>query len=113
MPLTRSFKHTVQARALRDTAFRVALLNEGIDSLLAGDLDSGKSIIRIYINATVGFATLARKTGTPPKSLMRMFGPHGNPSARNLLTVLKQLQRNSGVSLRVRPSQRRRTGKPL
>lgn len=104
MALTRSFKDTVKARAEHDEAFRDALLTEGIDALLAGDMDTGKTILRDYINATVGFDKLAEDTGTPPKSLMRMFGPRGNPNARNLFTVIQWLQHASGVSLRVRPS---------
>ena len=102
MPLTRSFKETVKARADRDTAFRDALLAEGVDALLAGDLDTGKAVLRDYINATIGFERLARSTGTPAKSLMRMFGPNGNPNARNLMSVIGALQRSSGVSLHVR-----------
>ena len=43
MPLTRSFKETVQARVRRDPAFRAALLTEGVQALLAGDLDTGKA----------------------------------------------------------------------
>ena len=35
---------------------------------------------RDYINATIGFEALAALTHTPAKSLMRMFGPKGNPS---------------------------------
>ena len=101
MPLTRSFKENVKARAERDSAFREALLTEGIEALLAGDLDIGKSVIRDYINATVGFERLAEATGTPSKSLMRMFGPKGNPNARNLFSVLGQLQRTSGINLHV------------
>ena len=104
MPLTRAFKDTVKARAERDAAFRDALLSEGIDALLAGDLDTGKAILRDYINATGGFEKLAEETGTPTKSLMRMFGPRGNPNARNLFSVIHRLQSASGVSLRVRPS---------
>lgn len=102
MPLTRSFKETVKARAGRDSAFRNALLTEGIDALLDGDLDTGKAILRDYINATVGFEGLAKSTGTPTKSLMRMFGPKGNPNARNLVSVLGALHRSSGISLHVR-----------
>lgn len=113
MPLTRSFKDTVQARAQRDANFRAALLREGVASLLAGDIEVAKAILRDYINATVGFEKLAQTTGTPPKSLMRMFGPRGNPSARNLSTVLKHLQHNSGVSLRVQSSQQRTAWKRL
>jgi DNA-binding phage protein len=104
MPLTRSFKDTVKARAERDPAFREALFTEGVDALLAGDIDTGKAILRDYINATIGFDKLAEETGTPAKSLMRMLGPRGNPNARNLLSVIQRLQSASGVSLRVRPS---------
>jgi DNA-binding phage protein len=101
MALTRDFKETVKARAARDPAFREALLTEAAELLLAGDLDTGKAVLRDYINATVGFEKLARATGTPPKSLMRMLGPKGNPRASNLLNVLAKLQRVSRVRLAV------------
>jgi len=89
------------ARVRESPAFRDALLKEGIDALLAGELDVGKSILRDYINGTVGFERLAEETGTPSKSLMRMFSPSGNPNARNLFSVISELQRASGVRLRV------------
>ncbi len=101
MALTRSFKQTVKARAERDPKFRAALLTEAIEQMLAGEMATGKSILRDYINATVGFEKLARKTGTPAKSLMRMFGPKGNPRADNLFTVIRQLQKVSGIRLEV------------
>jgi DNA-binding phage protein len=84
MPLTRSFKETVRARVERDPAFRAVLLTEAVEQMLAGDVDTGKAVLRDYINATVGFEGLARATGTPSKSLMRMFGPKGNPRADEL-----------------------------
>jgi DNA-binding phage protein len=101
MALTRDFKETVKARAERDPAFREALLTEAAEQLLAGDLETGKAMLRDFINATVGFETLARATDTPSKSLMRMLGPRGNPRARNLLNVLGKLQRVSRVRLAV------------
>ncbi len=101
MALTRSFKETVKARAERDPKFRAALLTEAVGQMLTGDMKTGKSILRDYINATVGFEKLARKTGTPAKSLMRMFGPKGNPRADNLFTVIRQLQKVSGIRLEV------------
>jgi hypothetical protein len=91
MPLTRSFKDTVQARARRDGAFRLALLKEGIDCLIAGDVETGKVLLRDYINATVGFEELSGLTRKPTKSLMRMFGPQGNPQAKNLFQILGYL----------------------
>ena len=101
MVLTRSFKATVMERTRRDPAFRRALLAEAMTVLLEGDVDTGKSALRDYINATTGFATLAAAVGTPPKSLMRVFGPGGNPTARNLFAVIAYLQRDLGVTLAV------------
>ena len=101
MPLTRSFKETVQARVHRDAAFRTALLREGVDALLSGELGTGKAILRDYINATVGFEALGAATGTLPKSLLRMFGPRGNPQAKNVFSVIGYLQKRAGVQLHV------------
>ena len=58
MPLTRHFRETVRARAERDQAFREGLLKEGVECLLAGDVDTGKIVLRDYINATIGFEEL-------------------------------------------------------
>ena len=54
MPLTRDFKETVQARAARDREFREELLKEGVECLLAGDVETGKIVLWDYINATRG-----------------------------------------------------------
>ena len=99
MALTRSFKETVRARAQHDAEFREALLTEGVDAFLKGDVETGKAVLRDFINATVGFEKLASVTGTPTKSLMRMFSPTGNPSANNLFAVLGKLQKEAGVYL--------------
>ncbi len=99
MPLTRDFKETIQARIQKDPDFRKELLREGIECLLSGDLETGKTILRDYINATMGFEKLGTLTHRPAKSLMRMFGPKGNPRARNLFEVISHLQKSSGLRL--------------
>ena len=104
MPLTRSFNDTVRERATRDPGFRAALFGEAVQALLAGDLDTAKLALRAYINATIGFEKLAAATGTPVKSLMRMFGPKGNPTAANLCEVIRVLQKKTRVHLEVRAS---------
>lgn len=106
MALTRDFKETVQVRAKRDPAFCRALLQEAVTAMLDGDLATGKAVLRDYINATIGFEALGHATGTPPKSLMRMFGPRGNPQASNLFAVLDHLQKQGGFHLEVRPEKR-------
>ena len=60
MSLTRNFKETIQARIERDPAFREELLKEGVECLVAGDVDTGKAVLRDYINATIGFQELGR-----------------------------------------------------
>ncbi len=99
--LTRSFRHLVQTRIGNDPAFAEALLREAVDTLLTGDVDTGKAILRDTIKATIGFEKLAEATSTPAKSLIRMFSPTGNPQARNLFGVLSHLQRQAGVEIRV------------
>ena len=101
MALTRSFGDLVQKHVAEDPAFGEALLREAIDTMLAGDIEAGKAILRDYIKATVGFEKLGAATDTPAKSLIRMFGPRGNPLARNLFGVLGYLQKRAGVELHV------------
>ena len=102
MVLTRDFKETIQARVRRDPAFRAELLKDGVQCLLSGDMETGKMVLRDYIKATVGFEQLGAATGKPPKSLMRMFGPKGNPQARNLFEVIGYLQKREGLRLELR-----------
>lgn len=106
MPLTRSFKETIMDRARRDRAFREGLLEESFQCFLLGDLEAGKMVLRDYINATIGFEELAALTGRSSKSLMRMFGPKGNPHARNLFEIVAYLQEREGVQLEVRAGPR-------
>ena len=101
MPLTRDFKETIRARIDRDPCFREALLEEGVECLLSGDVEAGKSVLRDYINATIGFRVLGGLTDKSPKSLMRMLGPHGNPQARNLFEIIGCLQAHEGLRLKV------------
>ena len=101
MARTKSFKTLVQSHVKADKKFAQALLREGIDAMLSGDVDTGKTILRDTIKATVGFEKLGAATGAPPKSLIRMFGPRGNPQAKNLFSVIDYLQKRAGVRLRV------------
>jgi hypothetical protein len=101
MPLTKDFKETVRARARRDRRFRQALLSEAADCFLAGDVATGKTVLRDYVHATVGFEELGRATKKSPKSLLRMLGPTGNPQASNLFAILEYLQKREHIRLAV------------
>jgi len=84
MTTTKSFRETVAARAANDLNFRYGLLTESLDAMLSGDLDTGKSLLRDYINATTGFETLA--------------------AAKNLFGIVSYLQQAEGVSLQTQAS---------
>jgi|NGEPerStandDraft_6_1074524.scaffolds.fasta_scaffold299347_1 DNA-binding phage protein len=109
MPLTKDFRETVKARADRDPAFRAGLYQEAVQAMLDGDFATGRLLLRDFINATIGFPTLAERLGVHDKSLMRMFGAAGNPHAENLLAVLHALKDECRLSLRVeaKPVRRR------
>ena len=97
MPLTHDFKETIRARAQRDPDFRRALLREAVECVINGELAAGKALLRDYVNATVGFQNLEKHTRIPAKSLMRMLGQKGSPSAANLSSILTALQKTEGV----------------
>jgi hypothetical protein len=103
MPLTKDFREAVRERAQPEPRFRRALLREAIELMLSGDEKTGRAILRNYINATVGFRHLEEATSIPASSLMRMFGPNGNPSAKNLFGVFAHLQAQEGVNVEIRP----------
>lgn len=102
MALTRDFKETIKNRVQTDPVFREELLKEGVQCLVSGDMETGKTILRDYINATVGFEELGDLTDKSPKSLMRMFGPKGNPQAKNLFKIIEWLQKREGICLEVK-----------
>jgi DNA-binding phage protein len=102
MPVTRAFRVTIMERAARDGRFRQHLLIEAINQLLTGELAAGKAMLRDYINATISFDQLARKLKKSSKSLHRMLGPQGNPTAENLFGIIKVLQSHERVQLHVK-----------
>jgi DNA-binding phage protein len=102
MALTREFRETIRARVQRDPGFCKALLTEAVNAYLGGDEATGKAILRDVVNATIGFEKLAAAVMKQSKSLHRMLGPRGNPSAGNFFAILRVLQESIGVRLKVR-----------
>ncbi|HEX4581350.1 MAG TPA: transcriptional regulator [Acidobacteriaceae bacterium] len=102
MMATRKFNATVKADLVTSDEYRSALLGEAVSCMLAGDVETGKIVLREYINGTVGFLNLGAALGRSPKSLMRMLGRQGNPQARNLFEMVAYLQKIGGTKLQVR-----------
>ena len=102
MALTRDFRQTVLARAVKDTKFRRGLLTEAVNEFLEGDIEVGKKLLRDYINATITFQQLAKKLKKSSKSIHRMLGPHGNPRLESIFGIIKVLQMHEHVKLRAK-----------
>jgi hypothetical protein len=101
MPLTREFKQTVLLRAKQDPAFRQGLIVEAANACLGGDLDTGKRLLRDYLNATGSMAAVARELRQDEKSIRRMVGPRGNPTLTNFINLLNSCTRRERLALRV------------
>ena len=101
----------VENRVKREPAFAADLLQEAAQCMLSGELAAARNLVRNVIRGTIGYEKLSRLTGTPEKSLVRMFGPNGNPTAANISSVFVHLQRAGGVQLRVSsvPAPRKRS----
>jgi hypothetical protein len=98
MALTRSVRETIKEQ-MADAEFRREFLREAVGNMVAGDLETAKSVLREYINGTLGFVALGEALSKSPKSLMRMLSPEGNPQARNLLEMIAYLQKVEGTVL--------------
>ena len=102
MGLTRPFIETVKERAAKDPKFRATMLAEASECFLNGEVDVAKTLLRDYVNATIGFQALGDIVDKKPQSLMRMLSKAGNPRADNLAELISSLQRHEGIELRVR-----------
>ncbi len=69
--------------------------------MIAGKTEEGKSLLRRYINGTIGFIELGKAVGRSSKTLMQMLGPKGNPHIRSFFKVVAYLQKIEGSVLEV------------
>jgi len=101
-PLTRKHSETMKEDLQASAGFRRALLAEAINSMVEGDVETGKAVLREYIKGTLGFVALGEAIGKSPKSVMRMLSREGNPQVRNLFEIVAYLQKAEGTVLEVR-----------
>jgi DNA-binding phage protein len=101
MPLTRDFRETVMARAKSDQDFRSELIVEATNAFLEGDVETGKALLRDYLNGTESMAEIARELQINGKSLRRMLGPKGNPTLKNFVSILRACSSVEHLTLKV------------
>ncbi|MGL1889776.1 MAG: hypothetical protein OCD76_24900 [Reichenbachiella sp.] len=93
------FKYSLKAIASRDPDFANNILEDAVNAMLTGNLDDGRIHLRDYINATIGFPELAKRTGKIDKNLMRSLSEKGNPTASNLFEIIQVCVEAEGVTI--------------
>ena len=112
MGTTKDFNETVRADLQSSAEYRRATLREAVGAVISGDVETGKSVLRKYINGTLGFMVLGEAVGRSSKTLMQMLGPKGNPTITNFFEIVTYLQKVEGASLRVIDAPALRQSKP-
>jgi DNA-binding phage protein len=100
MVTTRPFSDSINEDLL-DPEFRQAFLGQALECMACGDVLTGKSVLRHYVNGTIGFVKLGAVLGKSPKSLMRMLSPTGNPHLTSFFEIVAYLQKIDGIVLTV------------
>ena len=77
-------------------------MNEAVTSILDGEPETARLILRELVNSTIGFERLAEELDKPSKSVHRMLSPKGNPTMDNLTNIFSVLQRRLHVDVEVR-----------
>lgn len=101
MVLTRKFKETVQLRVQQDPEYRKELIIESINAFLNSDIDTGKTLLRNYLNATEAIPSIALELEQNEKSIRRMLGPKGNPTLKNFINLLGACKKREGLELKI------------
>jgi DNA-binding phage protein len=101
MALTRQYRDTVVQRIKHDRKFARALFSEAMTALLEGETAEGLSMLRDLVHAEITFRELAQQTGLGEKSLHRMLNRNGNPTARNLGSIIRTISADLKVNPRV------------
>jgi DNA-binding phage protein len=107
MVTIRPFNVTINVD-LKNAEYRRAFLSEALGCIAANDVETAKSVLRHYINGTVGFVKLGAALGKNPKSLMRMLSATGNPQLRTFAEIVSYLQKADKTVLTVHSSPVRR-----
>ncbi len=80
---------------------RKRLLVASVRYFLDGDVELGKSALRNYVDAKIGYTGLSELTGLPVESLKILFSRNSNPEVQDLFGVIRKMHRREGIKLEV------------
>jgi hypothetical protein len=100
-PRTKLFSETIHEQLEKSPGFRRAYLRGTMECLLGGEVETGKTLLRDYIDGTLGFQRLSNDLGRSSASLKRMLAPKANPPLRNFFEVTTHLLKIEGAVLEI------------
>ena len=102
-PLTIS-NHQATVASLRDRPdHRTAILAEGVQCMLNGEIEVGRGLVQYCIEANMDYTGLADITGLPAESLTLMFRRDSNPKLQEFFEAIACIARSEGIELAVSP----------
>ena len=110
--LLRQLTRPVGRRLAADAECRRHVMALAVQALVEGDLELHLGLLRLLIGRRRDHVLMAGVLGVHPKSLVRMLGRGGNPSARTLALLLRQMADVRGELLVVVPPAKRRRVAP-
>lgn len=100
-PRTKLFSETIHEQLEKSPSFRSAYLRGTMECLIGGEVETGKTLLRDFIDGTIGFPKLSNDLGRSPASLKRMLAPKANPPLRNFFEVTTYLLKLEGTVLEI------------
>lgn len=102
---TVSYTDSIKAMIDRNPEMANEVFEDAINALLAGELEEGRLLLRQYVNYTIGFQELARRTGKQDKNLMRTLSARGNPTVTNLFEIIQACAKAEGFNVSAKVTQ--------
>ena len=93
------YKDSLKMMVKDNPEMAIEMLEDAVSTIMSGDLDDGRLLLRQFVNATIGFPELAKLTGKDEKNLMRSLSQTGNPTASNLFIILNACTNVQGVKI--------------
>ena len=78
------------------------LLTSSVRCLLGGEVNVAKSILRDYIETTMGYGKLAALDDAPAEKLAFMFQNENTATADDLFKVIVHIQQHEGIQFEVK-----------
>ena len=102
MPLGKSFDDIVKERLKVDSEFRKESLKGAIECLDAGEFRIAEKMLRLQVEATIGYEKIGELMGKTPDAIKQILHPDYDTSVNDLFEIIGHVQRHEGVRLEVK-----------